>query len=376
MTIAKIWRTLCSLLALLTAGAALGQSVVFINPGHRTEAYWRSAALVMQAAADSLGMQLEVAYMERDHTRNIDFARELIARPPQARPDYVVFSNDYGMAYTLLPMFEAAKIKSFLAFSGFINAAEWQRFGEPRDTFPNWIGSLEPLAEEMGYQTARRLIDEGRARKLFAKDGKLHLIAIAGDRSTPSSILRNQGMRRAASEGNDVVLTQVVYANWNRALAKEKAAWLYARYPEAHLLWAGNDQMAFGAMEALEALGGKTGRDVLFSGVNTSAEALQAVRNGRLTALSGGHFTVGAWAMVMLYDYHRGRDFADEGRSTRQSMSILFSPQEAQRFTERFGKNRYDVDFRPFSKVLNPSLRAYDFSLRRLLDAPPSGSHP
>ncbi len=370
------WRKYLLLLPCVWGSIGWAQSVVFINPGQKTEAYWRSAANVMQAAANSLGMRLEVAFMERDHTHNIDFVRTLIDREPAKRPDYVILSNDYNMASTLLPMLDQAGIKSFLAFSGILSNSEWHQIGEPRDRLRHWIGSLEPLAEEIGYRTARELIDLGRARKLYASDGKLHLLAIAGDRSTPSSILRTQGMRRAAGEAEDIVLDQVVYADWSRALAREKAEWLYARHPDAHLLWAGNDLMAFGAMEALERKGGVPGRNILFSGVNTSPEALQAIRNGRLASLSGGHFTPGAWAMVLIHDYHRGRDFIDEGVSLRRSMSIQFTPEDARRFSERFGQDHFDIDFRPFSKVLNPALRTYDFSLRRLLDAPPARKQP
>ena len=88
---------------------------------------------------------------------------------------------------------------------------------------------------------------------------------------------------------------------------------LYRLYPDARLVWAGNDLMAFGAMAAWEKRGGKPGMDAWFSGINTSTEALEAVKSGRLTSLAGGHFITGAWAMVMIYDYHHGRDFADEG---------------------------------------------------------------
>ena len=47
--------------------------------------------------------------------------------------------------------------------------------------------------------------------------------------------------------------------------------------------------MAFGAMDALEAIGVVAGKTKLFSGVNTSREAMDAVISGRLAALAGGH---------------------------------------------------------------------------------------
>src|SRR5207248_8334986 len=44
--------------------------------------------------------------------------------------------------------------------------------------------------------------------KAFGPDRKLHMLAIAGDRSTPSSINRNQGMHRAVAEDPTVILEQ------------------------------------------------------------------------------------------------------------------------------------------------------------------------
>ena len=55
--------------------------------------------------------------------------------------------------------------------------------------------------------------------------------------------------------------------------AGDEAHWLYQRFPDAKLIWAGNDLMAFGAMTAWEKRGGKPGADAWFSGINTSIAA-------------------------------------------------------------------------------------------------------
>jgi ABC-type sugar transport system substrate-binding protein len=216
--------------------------------------------------------------------------------------------------------------------------------------------------------TARALIDRGKREKAFGIDGKLHMLAIAGDRSTPSSINRNQGMRRAISEDARVVLKEEVYAAWSRELGSQQAESLYRRYPDAKLVWAGNDLMAFGAMTAWEARGGKPGVDAWFSGINTSTEALEAIKSGRLTSLAGGHFITGAWALLMIYDYHHGRDFADEGLELRRPMFAEFTPQLADRYLERFSGGFEGVDFSRYSKVKNPKLKRYNFGFSQLLE--------
>src|SRR5262249_58364728 len=109
--------------------------------------------------------------------------------------------------------------------------------------------------------TARAVVERGRREKAFAPDGKLHMLAIAGDRSTPSSINRNQGMRRAVAEAAMVVLEEEVYAAWARENAAQQAESRYRRYPDVKLVWAGNDVMAFGAMAAWATRVGTPGVD-------------------------------------------------------------------------------------------------------------------
>ena len=355
-----------ALAACLAAPAAGAQSVAFINPGKSDEVYWVTAARAMEAVAEDLGMKLEVRYTERDHTRAIEIARELAARPAAARPEYAVITNDNATGQGLLGVLDAAGIRTLFAFSS-LAAEERAQTGGPRGRFKGWLGSIEPNAADAGYLTARALIERGRKARAFGADGKLHLVALAGDRTTPSSIQRNNGMLRAVSEAGDVVVDQMVYAAWNRDKGAEQAEWLYKRYPEAKLVWAGNDLMAFGAMQALEKNGGKPGRDAWFSGVNTSAEAMEALRSGRLAALAGGHFICGAWAMVLIHDYAHGRDFAREAIEFNRTMFTLFDPATAGRFLERHSQGFSAIDFRRYSKAANPRLLRYDFDFGQFL---------
>jgi len=347
----------------------MAMTVTFLNPGRSDEVYWVTASNCMMAAAHNLGMQLEIIYVERDHLKTLELAKQIAVRPVSARPDYVVLSNDYAVGAEAMRILDAAHIKTFFAYSGFSDASERDKVGVPRQIYKGWLGSLEPRAGDAGYLTARALIQRGLAEKLVGADGKLHMLAIAGDRSTTTSYKRNEGMRRAVAEAKNVVIDQVIYGDWNRAKAQEQSTWLYQRYPGTRLVWAGNDLMAFGAMESWRARGGKPGRDAYFSGINTSSEAFTALESGSLSALAGGHFITGAFSLVMLHDYHHGKDFADEGMELERSMFILFTPHEARRFQHLFGAQNYErLDFRRFSKALNPAVKKYDFSFRQLLN--------
>src|SRR5258708_3765542 len=347
-------------LAVVRCGSvARAQSVAFINPGKSDEVYWVTAAQAMQAAARSLGMTFEVQYAQREPLKTLEIARELVARPAGKRPEYIVITDDYAVADQLLKIIDDAGVKTFLAYSS-IPVDQRGNTGSPRGKYKGWLGSLEPRAEDAGYLTARALVERGKRDNAFGPDGKLHMLAIAGDRTTATSIKRNQGMRRAVAEDPAVVLEQEVYAAWTRENGAEQADWLYRRYPDARLVWAGNDLMAFGAMAAWEKRGGKPGADAWFSGINTSTEALEAIKSGRLTSLAGGHFITGAWALVMIYDYDHGRDFADEGLELERPMFAELTPRLVDRYLERFSGGLAGGDFGRDSNVDNQPLQRYD----------------
>jgi len=363
-------RLVCLLLLMwtcgMTASPAWAQRVAFVNPGRHDETYWVTASEAMQAAARSLGMQVEIRYAERDHLAQVELVRELAARPPVTRPEYLVLVNERRMGGPMLQIASAAGIRCLFAYNTLL-PEDRAEYGSARQRYPLWLGSVVPHAEDAGYLTAKALIVRGLRARRFAADGKLHLIAIAGDRSTESSVLRNRGMLRAAGEEPRAVVDQVVYADWKRDVAQQMARELYARYPEAALVWAGSDQMAFGAMAAHEATGGRPGVDRWFSGVNTSTEAMQAVIDGRMEALAGGHFMAGAWALVLIYDHAHGRDFRSEGLELDVPMFSLFDAALARRYMVRFGAGFPALDFRAFSKALNPARRHYDFAFANLL---------
>ncbi len=363
------WRALAACMALLlgVATGAAAQRVTFINPGKSSEGYWVTVSQVMQQSARSLGMELEIRYAERNRLMPITLAKEIAQRPARSKPDYLVVTNDYSVGPEILRSLEGAGIPVFMVFSGIPEDLHAQT-GRPRERYPFWLGSMEPRAEDAGYMTARALIQKARAMpQLRGADGKLHFMAVAGDRSTTASAARNRGMLRAVQEAKEVVFTQQVYGEWLRERAHEQAKVLYQRYPDARLVWAGSDQMAFGAMEAWRQQGGVPGKDALFSAINTSQEALDARRRGELTALAGGHFLAGAWALVMLYDHFRGIDFASEGLELHYPMFMLLNETNIPAFESRFAQVQTRVDFKAFSKFHQPKLKRYDFDIGRLL---------
>lgn len=358
------WIAACLGAALSLASPVLwaaGFSVVFINPGRTEEPFWRSVTRFMQPAAQQLNIDLEVLYAERDHLKMVDLAKQVSER--RKKPDYLMIVNEKQTGGELLKLADKAGIKTLLVFSKF-EEAQAAEFGQPRQKFRHWLGSLTPDAAEAGRLTADELVRQALQLRTVADDGKVHVALIGGDKATPTGTQRLQGAINAFSAHPSVVLEQVVHGNWDRARAKEQAAALLLRYPNLNAFWAASDLMAYGAMEAAEEAGRSPGVDVLFSAINNSPAVMQARMQGRISALAGGHFTAGAWGLLMLYDYHHGKDFRQEGLELRPPLFLLFDEERAQRFLTRFGDEDFStIDFRQFSKHLRSRPRRYQFSL-------------
>lgn len=335
-------------------------SVVFINPGRSDEPFWRSASRFAQPAARQLGIRLEVLYAERDHLKMIDLVREVVSRAK--KPEYLLIVNEKLAAGEMLKLAENAGIKTLMVYNSLDESQA--EYGKPRRRFRHWLGSLTPNAVDAGRLTADELVRQALLQHAVADDGKVHVAAIGGDRATPTGMQRLQGAVEVFASHPSVVLEQVVYGNWDRTRANEQAAALLLRYPKINAFWVASDLMAYGAMDAAEAAGRKPGTDLLFSAINNSPPVLQARAQGRISSLAGGHFTAAAWGLVMLYDYHHGKDFARGGLEQVAPLFVLLDEERAQRFLSRFGDEDFSsVDFRSFSRHLNPQLRSYQFSL-------------
>lgn len=361
-------RTALLLSYLWLAAPVWAMSVAFINPGYANETYWFTASRCMQAAAEDLGISLRIEYASRNYKLALEHTRTLAGLPPAQRPDYVILSNEFGTAAEMVKLLSDAGIKTFLAYSGRGQGEAGAALGTPRQQFPLWLGSLEPRASDAGYLTGQALIAQARRAGVPRIHGKMPMLVIGGDRSTPTSVFRLQGLYQAVREAGDVIVVQEVMAAWDRQRAAQQAGWLYRRHPQARMVWAGSDQMAMGAMAQWRARGGQPGKDAFFSGINTSPEALQSLSDGSMSALAGGHFVTGAWALVMLYDYEHGKDFASEGLELQRPLFVRFDAAMVQRYLKAYSDADFSrVDFASYSKVKTPAIQRYRFSFQALL---------
>jgi ABC-type sugar transport system substrate-binding protein len=276
------------------------------------------------------------------------------------RPEYLIFVNEQYVAPQILRLAENSGVKLFM-----VNAAltpDQQALVGERD---DRIGSLVPNDEEGGYLMMKELI---RLHPSSANAEPIEVLAFSGLKVTPSAQLRERGMQRALAEHPQTRLRQLVYSGWTQERAYEQAKQLFARYPKVSLVWSANDEMAFGAMRAYAETGKVPGKDALFSAVNTSPAALQALVDGRLSALVGGHFTLGGWALVELHDVEQGVELNHYGGRDRQIPLLQLIDKPHARQMLAMGKSpHYGVNFRKLSAKGQPDSYRYPFTLQTLM---------
>lgn len=274
--------------------------VEFLCPSINEEhPFWGLFLDVMQAASNSLDMQLHVRRFE---TR-FDLIKSAKAALAQKRkPDYLVFPFFLETGEAVLQLAEEAGVYCFTVNMP-VPEQDRTKTGVPGSPFTRWLGGISPDEQRVGRVLCDILVNMAKQRSMVAQDGLVHLVGMSGAMDTPVSLAREQGLRQAVAR-NGAVVDRVVYAFWMKDIAARKMAGLIPQTPKARVVWAASESMALGARRTLQ----KQGMDAqyLFGGVDWSCEGMHALADGRLDVSLGGHFMEGAWALVCLYDHRHG----------------------------------------------------------------------
>ena len=314
----------------------------------------RAAVDFMNIAAAQLGIKLEVLHAQHDHLLMIRQAQAVAARAEP--PDYVVLVNDKMAAPAMFDALAASPARLFVIHSD-VTDEQRREAGNERERYPRWIGSAAPDNTRGVFRLAQALHKALGPRSIRA-------LCITGPHSTPVANERARGLTDYLASVPGARLEQLVYGDWSELDGHRKAWVLLARYPEANLVLAANDEMAMGALRAASG----HGVPVVVGGMGGWTGALRSIADGELTATLTGHHLIGAWALVMLYDHANGIDFASDG-GTRRKPDYLHVVTRAnlREYENTFGEHERPIDFRRYSKVYRPQLARYDFSFAPLL---------
>ncbi|MQP64051.1 substrate-binding domain-containing protein [Niveispirillum sp. SYP-B3756] len=315
--------------------------VALAAPGRQSDPFWQMSASIMRAAARDLDIDLIIEWGERDRSQIIAVGEALVDQ----RPDYLLVVNEYRTAVPIIQAAQRRNIPCLLTFSGLMeeDVAMLNNSGG----IQYLLGSLMPDNLGAGRFMAHALIETAR-RAGLSRDNKVPLIAIGATRSTSSALDRLNGLYQVLRADPAAQLLDVVSVNWSRDEAYQRTLALLRRQPQVNAVWAANDDMALGAMQAASDLGRRPGGDIFFVGLNWQREALDAVADGRMRLSMGGHFLVGAWALALL------RDHFDSGRGpvtgVREVVKLAVMDRERVAFYRQYfdGGGWEKLDYRRF----------------------------
>ncbi len=211
----------------------------------------------MQAKADALGVELDIKDAQRDALRQVQQVETFIAQ----RVDAIILNpcEVEGSA----PAVDKARAAGIPIVN--VNS-------ETRSAPDAFVGSRDEESAEIAM---------GHIATLLGGKGKVAMMH--GFMGQAAQIKRARGARDVLKKHPGMALVVDQTAEWDRAKAMTLMEnWIQAHGDALDAVFAQNDEMAMGALLALERA--KKKGEIVVVGVDAIADALQAVKAGRLDA--------------------------------------------------------------------------------------------
>lgn len=313
---AQLIRVISAILVIFTATltaqaedqpATEAPRVLYVIAGNDVgDSFWYETLLKHATlASDALDITLEPLFAGTVRPVVLERVQKRLRTEP--KPDYVVFGNQSGLGLSLLKVAEREKTNAFLYISP-LSDEEYEAVGRPRETLKHWIGELIPDDKQVGFDLANILIDAAlEKRRDSSETDPIRILGIEGRKSNQASHQRKIGLMRAVEERNDAELLQIVSARWSGSTAAQKYELLINRWGAVDVVWAANDPMAMGILEAVR----DQTRKPLIGGIDWEPPAVDAVDRGDLVVSMGGHSFDIAYVLALLHHHHHGQDFVD-----------------------------------------------------------------
>lgn len=146
------------------------------------------------------------------------------------------------------------------------------------------------VSDDSLYATliASDFVEEGRrAAEWLAKKtgGKANIVELQGTPGAAPAIDRKKGFEEGIAKHPDMKIIKSQTGDFTRAKGKEvMEAFLKAEGKNINAVYAHNDDMALGAIQAIEEAGLKPGKDILVVSIDGLKSALEAIVEGKLNA--------------------------------------------------------------------------------------------
>jgi simple sugar transport system substrate-binding protein len=254
------------------------------------ESEWRTANTEsIKASAKEAGIELKFSDAQQKQENQIKALRSFIAQ----KVDVIAFSPVVESGWEpVLREAKAAKIPVVLT----------DRSVDVKDTslYVSFMGS--DFVEE-GRKAGRWLAD-----KYKGQSGDLRIVELQGTVGSAPAIDRKKGFEEVLKADPKFKIVRSQTGDFTRAKGKEvMEAFLKAEGKNINVLYAHNDDMAIGAIQAIEEAGMKPGKDIIIVSVDAVKGAFEAMMAGKLNVSVECSPLLGPQLMSAVKDIRAGK---------------------------------------------------------------------
>jgi len=300
----------CALGGLPSAHAYKKITVGFSQIGAESE--WRTANTksIKEAAAAS-GINLKFADAQQKQENQIKAIRSFIAQ----KVDVIAFSPVVETGWEpVLREAKAAKIPVILTDRA-VNVKD--------DTL--WVTFMGSDFVEEGRRAGHWLVDHTKGQT-----GDINIVELQGTVGSAPAIDRKKGFQEVLKDNPRYKIIRSQTGDFTRAKGKEvMEAFLKAEGKKINVLFAHNDDMAIGAIQAIEEAGLKPGKDILIVSIDAVKGAFEAMIAGKLNASIECSPLLGPQLMSAVKDLMAGKQLprrivTQEGMFTQETAAKEF----------------------------------------------------
>lgn len=363
-----LWLFICVIVTFTSTIQAAPLRVTLFSPEPPENAFWGQTMSFAKAVAEDLEIQLDIVHPQLGGLVPSSIFRSMGKNIVErdVKPDYLLTGYWSGTEDLLETVAKQHNIRIF-SFNTDFSTTDKRLFGGPRSKYDNWIGQRIPDDTLGGYELADILVKHANADQA---NNSSKIIALSGGSESQVAKERLAGLRNRVDNDRKLSVSRVFTTTWTRESAQMATKEALDKYPDTDVIWAVSGEVALGSIEQLKASGKQPGKDILVGGFDWSSEELNAIKNGEMTASMGGHFMEAGWALVMIYDYHNGVDFKDDPGVKSVTLMQPITKSNVDEYLNRLGDRNWNkIDFGKFSKIKNPQLKKYNFSLEAILSS-------
>ncbi len=140
-----------------------------------------------------------------------------------------------------------------------------------------------------------------------ATKGTAKIVELQGTTGASAAINRTKGFNDEIASHAGMKIIAAQDANFDRATGLKVMQTLLQSHPDVTAVYAENDEMALGAIDALKAAGKTPGKDVLVASIDGENAALQAVMSGQEGIVIQCNPRLGPAAFQAINDYANGK---------------------------------------------------------------------